>query len=183
MRPRISLVSSEFHSGAQALASVALSFFLLNCSLAHGQLTAAASVTTPTSLRAQSTQSALTQRWPRATNPRLSWLVLDLTNGLIVAHQGSDPDLPIPVGSLTKPFLALAYARTHNAFPHLICRGTQDRCWSLVATVRSVSKMPSPIPAMHISSISLARRTPTPSKVSYYSLACLPHLLKPHLLS
>ena len=129
MAHRISLVSSEYHSGAQALASVALSFVLLNCSLAHGQLAAAASVTTPTSLRAQSTQSALTQRWPRATNPRLSWLVLDLTNGLIVAHQGSDPDLPIPVGSLTKPFLALAYARTHNAFPHLTCRGTQDRCW------------------------------------------------------
>jgi hypothetical protein len=125
---RISLASSEFHSGARALASVALSFFLLNCSRAHGQL-AEASVTTLTSLRAQSTQSALTQRWPRAANPRLSWLVLDFTNGLIIAHQGSDPDVPIPVGSLTKPFLALAYARTHNAFPHVTCRGTRDRCW------------------------------------------------------
>src|SRR5260370_41335410 len=128
MAPRISLVSSEFHSGAQALASVALSFVLLNCSLAHGQIAAAASVTTPTSLRGQSTQSALTQRWPRATNPRLSWLVLDLTNGLIVAHQGSDPDLPISVGSLNKPFIALAYARTHNPFTHLSSHRTPVRC-------------------------------------------------------
>jgi hypothetical protein len=129
MAPRISLASSEFRSGARARASVALSFFLLNCSPVHGQLAAEASVTSPTSLRAQSTQSALTQRWPRAANPRLSWLVLDITIGQIIAHQGSDPDVPIPVGSLTKPFLALAYARTHNAFPHVICRGTQDRCW------------------------------------------------------
>src|SRR5260370_18059506 len=103
MAHRISLVSSEYHSGAQALASVALSFVLLNCSLAHGQLAAAASVTTPTSLRAQSTQSALTQRWPRATNPRLSWLVLHLTNGLILPHHGSHPVLTIPARFLTTP--------------------------------------------------------------------------------
>ncbi len=83
----------------------------------------------PVSLRAQSTQSALSRRWPASTNPRLSWIVLDLATSEIIAQQGIDPDRAIPVGSLTKPFLALAYARTHSSYPHFTCRGTQDRCW------------------------------------------------------
>ena len=82
-----------------------------------------------TSLRAQSTQSALSQVWPASTNPRLSWLVVDLATGQIIAQQGIDPDRPIAVGSLAKPFLALAYARTHSGYPHFTCRGAQNRCW------------------------------------------------------
>jgi hypothetical protein len=129
MAPRTSLASSKYHLGACARASIALSFVLMSCFPTQGQLAPAASVTAPTSLRAQSTQSALIHRWPPVTNPSPSWLVLDVTNGQIIAHQGSNPDLPIPVGSLTKPFLALAYARTHNTFPRVTCHGTQDRCW------------------------------------------------------
>jgi cell division protein FtsI/penicillin-binding protein 2 len=83
----------------------------------------------PASLRAQSTQSALMRQWPAATNPRLAWIVLDLTDGEIIAQQGIAPERPIPVGSLTKPFLALAYAHTHVGYPHFTCRGMQDRCW------------------------------------------------------
>lgn len=96
-----------------------------------------------TSLLAQTIQSTLTQRWPPATNPHLSWLVLDTTTGQLLAQQWPapdqpNPDQPIPVGSLTKPFLALAYAATHTTFPHITCYGTQgltptgqptDRCW------------------------------------------------------
>lgn len=84
---------------------------------------------TAATLRAQSAQSALSRRWPLAANRRLSWVVLDLSTGERIAQQGIDPDHPIPVGSLTKPFLALAYSRTHVSYPHFDCRGTQDRCW------------------------------------------------------
>jgi cell division protein FtsI/penicillin-binding protein 2 len=90
------------------------------------------------SLLAQTIQSTLTQRWPPANNPHLSWLVLDTTTGQLLAQQWPALDQPIPVGSLTKPFLALAYAATHTTFPHITCYGTQgltptgqsaDRCW------------------------------------------------------
>ena len=129
MAPRSPIATAQSHLGAKARTSAALSLVLLICAPSHPQLVAPTSVVNPTSLRAQSTQSALTSHWPPSTNTRLSWLVLDLSNGLILSHQGSDPDLPVPVGSLTKPFLALAYARTHTTFPHFACRGTQDRCW------------------------------------------------------
>jgi hypothetical protein len=130
MAPRTPIAAAKPPLRAKAgVRAVALSLTLLISAPAHTQLAVPASVTTSTSLHAQSTQSALTRRWPPAINSRLSWLVLDLSSGQIISHQGPDPDLPIPVGSLTKPFLALAYARTHTAFPHLTCRGTQDRCW------------------------------------------------------
>ena len=91
-----------------------------------------------TSLFAQTTQSTLSRRWPAATNPHLSWLVLDTVTGQLLAQQWPSLDQPIPVGSLTKPFLALAYAATHTTFPHITCYGNRgltptgqptDRCW------------------------------------------------------
>jgi hypothetical protein len=106
---------------ARAAVIAALLSGLLTAMPAHAQ--------PPVSLRAQSIQAALSRRWPAAANPRLSWIVLDITSGEIMAQQGIDPDCAIPVGSLTKPFLALAYARTHTSYPHFMCRGTQDRCW------------------------------------------------------
>lgn len=46
-----------------------------------------------------------------------------------VAQDWPDPQLPIPVGSLTKPFLALAYGAAHNnRFPESRCEGNQQ-CW------------------------------------------------------
>ena len=92
----------------------------------------------PTSLLAQTTQSTLNRLWPSTTNPHLSWLVLDTTTGQLLAEQWPALDQPIPVGSLTKPFLALAYAATHTTFPHITCHGNSgltpagqptDRCW------------------------------------------------------
>lgn len=87
----------------------------------------AAQTSVSNSLLAQSLQSTLSRRWP--SSDRLTWLVLDTTNGEILAQQWPSLDDPIPFGSLTKPFLAVAYARTHAAFPHTLCRGTRDRCW------------------------------------------------------
>jgi cell division protein FtsI/penicillin-binding protein 2 len=101
-------------------------------------VTASAQTSGPTSLLAQTTQFTLSRLWPSTTNPHLSWLVLDTTTGQILAQQWPALDQPIPVGSLTKPFLALAYATTHTTFPHITCYGNSgltpsgqpiDRCW------------------------------------------------------
>ena len=48
------------------------------------------------------------------------------------AHCSSTPSLtaPILVGSLLKPFLALAYGGTHaTPYPTITCNGHADRCW------------------------------------------------------
>jgi hypothetical protein len=101
-------------------------------------LATAANPQSSTSLLAQTIQSTLTQRWTPANNPHLSWLVLDTTTGQLLAQQWPALDQSIPVGSLTKPFLARAYAATHTTFPHITCYGTHgltptgqptDRCW------------------------------------------------------
>ncbi len=61
------------------------------------------------------------------SDPDVSYLVLDTRTGQVIASRWIDPQRPIPMGSLVKPFTALAYGETHNfAFPEYTCRG---RCW------------------------------------------------------
>jgi hypothetical protein len=45
------------------------------------------------------------------------------------AEQWDDPESAVSMGSLLKPFLVIAYGRTHTRFPVLSCRGTADHCW------------------------------------------------------
>ena len=82
------------------------------------------------SLFAQSVQAALSRASIfDASSSRASWLLMDARTGQLIASRWPDADRPIPVGSLTKPFVALAYARTHIGFPHYTCGGTSTRCW------------------------------------------------------
>lgn len=82
------------------------------------------------SLFAQSAQASLTKAsTSNLMSSRVSWLLMDARSGQLLASRWSDPDLPIPVGSLTKPFVALAYARTHTGFPRYFCTGSAGRCW------------------------------------------------------
>ena len=92
---------------------------------------AGASATAQSSdLFAQSAQAILEKASDaRSDSLRLSWLLMDARNGQVLASRWSDVNEPIPVGSLTKPFVALAYSRTHIGFPHYICAGTSTRCW------------------------------------------------------
>jgi len=61
------------------------------------------------------------------SDPDVSYLVVDTPTGRVIASRWIDPQRPIPVGSLVKPFTALAYGETHNfVFPEYTCRG---RCW------------------------------------------------------
>ena len=79
------------------------------------------------SLFAQSAAQALNHDF---SSRDISFLLLDAHTGRVLASRWSDPDVPIPMGSLLKPFTALAYGERHDYhFPNHICRGTSTGCW------------------------------------------------------
>lgn len=75
-------------------------------------------------LHAQSAAALLDRDF---SGPGLSYLLLD-GEGQIVAQRWDEPEGEIPVGSLMKPFLAVAYGRTHQSFPVFRCTGKKT-CW------------------------------------------------------
>ena len=80
-----------------------------------------------TSLFAQSAGQILSRDFPSGA---ISFLLLDAPTGRVLASRWDDPEAPIPLGSLVKPFTALAYGE-HHAFryPAHTCRGTATGCW------------------------------------------------------
>ncbi len=76
-------------------------------------------------LYAQSIQTALAGR-----TAGVEVIVLDLRTHETLANTFAHPATPIPVGSLLKPFLALAYAHVHKEpLTAVVCHGHPDRCW------------------------------------------------------
>jgi hypothetical protein len=60
----------------------------------------------------------------------ISYLLFDARTGALLSSRWEDPAKPIPLGSLVKPFTALAYAETHHyQFPAHVCRGEATGCW------------------------------------------------------
>ncbi|HUK86660.1 MAG TPA: hypothetical protein VLT85_03270 [Terriglobales bacterium] len=60
--------------------------------------------------------------------PQVSYLLLDARSGALLAARWEDPEQPVPVGSLIKPFTALAYGAAHHYdFPVYRCDGRV--CW------------------------------------------------------
>ncbi len=60
----------------------------------------------------------------------ISYLLFDARTGTLLSSRWEDPAKPIPLGSLVKPFTALAYAETHQyQFPAHVCRGEATGCW------------------------------------------------------
>lgn len=60
----------------------------------------------------------------------LSFLLLDANTGALLASRWHDAEKPIPLGSLIKPFTALAYGERHGyEYPTHTCRGTSTGCW------------------------------------------------------
>jgi hypothetical protein len=60
----------------------------------------------------------------------VSYLLFDARTGTLLSSRWEDPGRPIPLGSLVKPFTALAYGETHqNQFPSHVCRGEASGCW------------------------------------------------------
>ncbi len=59
-----------------------------------------------------------------------SYLLVDAATGRVLDARWDDLERPLPVGSLIKPFTALAYADTHRfTYPTFTCRGSADGCW------------------------------------------------------
>lgn len=75
-------------------------------------------------LHAQSAKAELERDF---NEPDLSYILLD-ENGQIMAQHWDQPDRDIPVGSLLKPFFAVAYGRAHHSFPAFYCAGKKT-CW------------------------------------------------------
>ncbi len=64
------------------------------------------------------------------TKPDVSYLLLDADSGRVLAARWDAPSTPIPLGSLVKPFTALAYGERHNfKYPVYACRGSATGCW------------------------------------------------------
>jgi cell division protein FtsI/penicillin-binding protein 2 len=63
------------------------------------------------------------------SSPNISYLLYDARDDRFIAAKWSESDQPVPVGSLVKPFAALAYAESHDFhFPEHICAGGNS-CW------------------------------------------------------
>jgi len=81
----------------------------------------------PASLFAQSAAEVLDHEF---RNRDVSFLLLDAHSGAVLASNWEGSDSPIPVGSLLKPFVALAYGERHQfSYPMHTCRGTASGCW------------------------------------------------------
>jgi len=79
------------------------------------------------SLFAQSAGQVLNREFP---SDDISFLLFDVHTGALLASRWADPETPIPLGSLVKPFTALAYGERHEfQYPAHICRGTKTGCW------------------------------------------------------
>jgi cell division protein FtsI/penicillin-binding protein 2 len=81
------------------------------------------------SLFSQSAVLVLEREFPSSD---ISYLLFDARNGTLLSSRWDDPSKPIPLGSLVKPFTALAYGETHeNQFPTHVCRGEASGCWQV----------------------------------------------------
>ena len=65
------------------------------------------------------------------TGGKVSFLLLDVQTGTLLASRwDGDADQRIPLGSLVKPFTALAYGEEHQfRYPTHVCRGDAGGCW------------------------------------------------------
>jgi len=63
-------------------------------------------------------------------DPEISYFLLDAASGRVICSRWVHAGEPVPVGSLVKPFTALAFGATHNfQFPAVKCKGEESRCW------------------------------------------------------
>ena len=103
-----------------------LLFLLLLAVPAHCQRTQSANGA-PASLFSQSAAEILRRDFAKTGT---SYLLLDAKTGVVLASRWDYPEKPIPMGSLVKPFTALAYAQAHDfRYPLYECKGKSNGCW------------------------------------------------------
>lgn len=84
---------------------------------------------TSKSLFAQSAIQVLDREFP---DNNISYLLFDARTEVLLSSRWEDASRPIPLGSLVKPFTALAYAETHDfQYPTHICKGEASGCWQV----------------------------------------------------
>src|SRR5437868_1911181 len=75
----------------------------------------------------QSSALLLQRKFPQK---EIEYILLDPRSGDVLSSRWAGLDDPAPLGSLVKPFTALAYGEEHNfLFPEIECHGKLDRCW------------------------------------------------------
>ncbi len=109
------------------------------------------------SLFAQSAAEALARDFPSRD---ISFLLRDAHTGHVLASRWDHPDAPIPMGSLLKPFTALAYGEQHNYQYPSTCGGTSTGCWLHGHGDAPTSRRPSLTPATRTSACSPKIREP-----------------------
>jgi cell division protein FtsI/penicillin-binding protein 2 len=63
-------------------------------------------------------------------SPDVSYMLVDARTQNLVTSRWADIAEPVPVGSLMKPFIALAYGQKHDfRYPTYFCHGAADGCW------------------------------------------------------
>lgn len=76
------------------------------------------------------TQSAANKIDREFRSSDLSFLLLDARTGALLASRWDHPEKPIPLGSLVKPFTALAYGEQNGyRYPIHFCKGKASGCW------------------------------------------------------
>ncbi len=79
------------------------------------------------SLPEQSAAIALDRAFP---DPYVSYLLMDCATNREICSRWTHAKDPVPVGSLVKPFTAIAYGETHGfRFPVFTCLGAVGHCW------------------------------------------------------
>src|SRR5271170_4902454 len=63
-----------------------------------------------------------------AASQPLRYVLLDIPSQHL-SVSWPDSRSTVSYGSLLKPFLVLAYAKTHASFPNVTCQGTASGCW------------------------------------------------------
>jgi cell division protein FtsI/penicillin-binding protein 2 len=100
---------------------------LLTPVMSRGRPDAEQVITPRASLFAQSAAQALNRDFPDIS---VSFLLLDARTGQLLASRWDHATGPIPLGSLAKPFAALAYGEQHDFhYPAHTCRGSETGCW------------------------------------------------------
>jgi cell division protein FtsI/penicillin-binding protein 2 len=81
----------------------------------------------PASLFSQSAAEILRRDFAKNET---SYLLLDAKTGAVLASRWDNSEKAIPMGSLVKPFTALAYAEAHDfRYPLYECKGKSNGCW------------------------------------------------------
>jgi hypothetical protein len=114
-------------------ASVVIAVLAMTCGLSgHPDPPSYPPQDTPAPAKSLFSQSAVLVLEREFSSSDISYLLFDARTGTLLSSHWEDPAKPIPLGSLVKPFTALAYGETHdNQFPSHICRGEASGCWQV----------------------------------------------------